>query len=140
MSRVCPSISISKSNTMGEVQSIIHHRVKVHLYYLKSSHTATWWEYLISSKKWANPNLESQTKWYATTKMHSDMVMPQCKLVSLRSITDEKVMPQCRTLGTIYEMNTIRYKLSRVFIPWSIHLKNPSTLMRGLCSQKTIIV
>ena len=43
---------------------MIHHQVKVNLYSLKSSHTVTRWEYPISSKELAKPNVENQAKWY----------------------------------------------------------------------------
>ena len=67
--------------------------------------------------------------------MHSDMIMPRCKLVSLRSITNEKVMLQYKAIS---KMTKLCYMLSQVFVSWSNHLKNMSTMMRRLCSYNHI--
>ena len=63
---------------------------------------------------------KDQVKWYGSTKMHSDMIMPRCKLVPLRSITNEMVMPQYRATS---EMTKLHWKLSQVSMSWSNHLK-----------------
>ena len=77
---------------------------------LKSLYSITWWEYLTSSKEWANPNTESQTKWYVTMKMNSNIVMPQGKLVSLRSLTKKRVMPQCRAISKMLKKQYSSHK------------------------------
>ena len=65
--------------------------------------------------------------------MYSDMIRPRCKLLSLRSITNERVMPQYRATS---EMTKLHCKLSQVSVFWSNHLKkNLSIPMRRLCSR-----
>ena len=54
---------------------------------------------------------KNNAKWYASTKMHSDMIMPRCKLVSLRSITKERVMPQYRAISEMLQALTTVYVL-----------------------------
>ena len=63
---------------------------------------------------------KDQAKWYALTKMHFDMIIPKCKLVPLRSITNERVMPQYKATS---KMTKLRCKLSQVSVSWSNHLK-----------------
>ena len=74
---------------------------------------------------------KDQAMWYASTKMHSDMIMARCRLVSLRSIANDRVMPQYRAIS---EMTKLRCMFSQVSVSWSSHLKNLLILMKGLCS------
>ena len=64
--------------------------------------------------------------------MHSDMIMAPCKLVSLRSIANERVMPQYRAISKMTKLCCI---ISKVFVSWSNHLKNLLIPMRWLCSR-----
>ena len=72
-------------------------------------------------KKWAYLSVENQAKKYVWKKMFFDMTMPWCKLVSLRSIGNERVMPQC---SEISEMTKICCELSQMSTPWPNHLKD----------------
>ena len=77
---------------------------------------------------------KDQAKWYASTKIHSDMIMPRCKLVSLRSIANERVMPRYRAIS---EMTKLCCIPSQVSMSWSNHLKNLSTMRKRLCPINT---
>ena len=78
---------------------------------------------------------KDQSKWYASTKMCSDMIMPRCKLMSLRSIANERIMPQYKTIS---KMTKLCCMLSQVSVSWSNHLKHLPTMMRRLCSYKHV--
>ena len=95
-----------------------------------------WRENPTSSKEKACPNMKKdQSKWYSSTKMRSEMIMPRCKLISLRSIANERIMPQYKVIS---KMTKLHYMLSQVSVSWSNHLKNMSTMMRRLCSYNHI--
>ena len=63
------------------------------------------------------------------------MIMPRCKLISLRSIANERIMPQYKVIS---KMTKLHYMLSQVSVSWSNHLKHLSTMMRRLSSYKHI--
>ena len=42
---------------------------------------------------------KDQTKWYALTKMHFNMIMTRCEPVFLRSIANKRVMSQCKAIS-----------------------------------------
>ena len=67
--------------------------------------------------------------------MCSDMIMPRCKLISLRSIANERIMPQYKTIS---KMTKLCCMLSQVSVSWSNHLKHLPTMMRRLCSYKHV--
>ena len=132
MRGLCPSVIIFKAN-IDERSTTNHTTSNENESPLLKVIMVTWREYMTSSKERSCPNVKKdQAKWYASTKMHFDMIMPKCKLVSLRSITNERVMPQYRA---IFEMTKLHYKLSQASVSWSDHLKrNPAIPMRRLCS------
>ena len=77
------------------------------------------------------------SKVVCLNKIRSDMIMPQCKLISLGSNANERVIPQYRA---IFEMTKLRYKLSQVSVSWSNLLKNMLITIRGLCSSVSISI
>ena len=92
-SGLCPSVSISKTK-IYEKSTTNHTSSDRNEPPPLKGIVVTWREYLTSSKEKSMSQCEKdQARWYASTKMHSDMIMPKCKLVSLRSIANEKVMP-----------------------------------------------
>ena len=131
MSGLCPSVSISKTN-IDERSTTNHTTSNQNESIVLKVIVVTWKEYLTSSKERSCPNVKKdQAKWYASTKMHSDMIMPRCKLVSLISITNERVMPQYKAIS---EMTKLHCMLSQVSVSWSNHPKNLSTMTRKLYS------
>ena len=70
-----------------------------------------WREFLTSSKERACPNVKkNQSKWYASTKMRSDMIMPRCKLTSLWSIANEMIMPQYKAISEMTKLRCCSHK------------------------------
>ena len=109
MSGLCPSVSISESN-INERSTTNHTSSDQNESPLLEVIMVMWRKYLTSSKEIACLNVKKiKQGGYASTKMHPDMIMPRCKLVSLKPNANERVMPQYRANS---EMTKLHCKLS----------------------------
>ena len=51
--------------------------------------------------------------------MHSDMIMPRCKLTSLRSIANERIMPQYKAISEITKLYYMLFTSVCVLVQYS---------------------
>ena len=108
-SGLCPSVSISKTK-IYEKRTTNHTSSDRNEPPPLKGIVVTWREYLTFSKEKTCLNVKNiKQGGYASTKMHSDRIMPWCKLVSLRPNANERVMPQYRANPG---MTKLHYKLS----------------------------